>query len=73
MTSEGFQSIKIAVDDRGNLVCARCFAKTKLSQVAAFTRTMPIDPFEPWCHDCFSVLAHAAKVGLELAETLLSS
>lgn len=73
MHSEGFQSIKVVTEDTGKFSCMRCDTTVKLSQIAAFTRTNPSDPFEPWCHECFLVLVQAARVGLELADSFIGT
>jgi hypothetical protein len=73
MSEYGFQSIRVSTQDPKHFQCQRCKCEVKLSQIAAFIRLSPQDPFEAWCHGCMLVLVSAARVGMDLADQVLRS
>lgn len=60
----GHQDLWVALPESETLTCARCRFITDQKNVAAYTRTRPGDPFDPWCHLCFYELVRWASQGV---------
>jgi hypothetical protein len=59
--------LEVAVPRSLRLTCARCGEVLLVAGVALYTRTLPGDPFEPWCPDCALVLIQWAGLGAATA------
>jgi hypothetical protein len=68
-----YRSIWVTRPDDTTDSCARCGGGIRASEIAIYTRTMPGEPFDPWCADCAYILVRWAGIGALQTEAFSTS